>query len=193
MVADLPDEEWVVIDAPDDWRLLTPLGPGGQPFARWRPLTALLALVALVGLGIVMLSDRAPGILGDASERIAVRVDDRLPEARQEVRDAVTGTPAEERDVQAHVALWAGAALLLGLSSWSWLSLVVITMLVWGASVGLELVQERLAPTRITEQSDLVANTAGVLIGVVAVVLITALIGLPSRIRGWRADRSPSS
>jgi hypothetical protein len=185
---DALDDEWVVVDEPDDdWRVLTPLGPGGRPLARWRPITALLAVVALFAVGAMMLSDRAPGLLSDASERVIVRIDDRVPEARARLYHAVAGTAAEERDVQAHVALWAGATLLLGLTSWSWRSLAGVTALVLGASAGLELVQERLAPSRITEQSDLVANTAGVLLGLVLVVVITGIIGVPSLIRERRA------
>lgn len=183
------DGEWVLVDAPDDWRTLTPLGPGGRPMARWRPLISVLALGALIGLALVMLSDSAPGILGDVSERVAVRVDDRAPDARGSLSDAVAGTPAEERDVQAHIALWATAAFLLGLASWSWGSLAGITVLVLGAATTLELVQERLAPTRITETSDLYANAVGILIGLVAVVVVTTAMGLPTQIRRRMAAR----
>ena len=72
---DALDDEWVVVDEPDDdWRVLTPLGPGGRPMARWRPITALLAVVALFAVVAVMLSDRAPGLLSDACAGVRPRV-----------------------------------------------------------------------------------------------------------------------
>lgn len=180
---DVPEDEWVVVDSPDDWRTMSPLGPGGRPLARWRPFVALLAVAALAGLVFVMLSDRAPGVLGEVSEQVAVRVDARVPEARESLSDAVASTYAAEKDVQAHLALWATVTFLLGLVSWSWRSLAAITALLLAGATALELMQERLAPTRITEQSDLVANAVGIAIGLLAVVVVTTAMSLPSRIR----------
>jgi hypothetical protein len=185
---DAPDGQWVPVDRPDDWRTLTPLGPGGRPMARWRPLVAMLALFAVVGLAVVMLSDRAPGLLGEVTERVAIRVDDRAPEARESLNAALEGTAAEEKDVQAHVILWAGVTFLLGLVSWSWRSLAVITVLIAGAATALELLQERLAPTRLTETGDLYANAAGIAVGLVGVVAVSFLVGAPSLLRR-RSDR----
>lgn len=185
-LADVRDDRWVVIDDAADWSTLTPLGPGGRPFARWRPLVALLAVATLLALVGVMLSDRAPGILSDVSDEVAVRVEDRSPEAaeaRARLEGAVAGTPAEERDVQGHIALWAAATFLLGLTAWSWRSLIGMTVLIAVAATTLELTQERLAPSRITEQSDLVANAAGILVGVVAVVAVSMVLGAPSILR----------
>lgn len=186
-LADVRDDRWVVIDEDAaDWSTLTPLGPGGRPFARWRPLVAFLAVATLLALVGVMLSDRAPGVLSDVSDEVAVRVEDRSPEAaeaRARLEGAVAGTLAEERDVQAHIALWAGATFLLGLTAWSWRSLAVMTILIGIAATALELAQERLAPSRITEQSDLVANAAGILVGLVAVVAVSMVLGAPSILR----------
>jgi hypothetical protein len=58
----VPDDRWVVVEDDRAARdTLTPLGPGGRPLARWRPVVALLAVACLAALVAVMLSDRAPG------------------------------------------------------------------------------------------------------------------------------------
>ncbi len=186
---DPADDQWVTVDVRGhDDRTLTPLGPGGRPMARWRPLVAVLAALALVGLVVVMLSERAPGFLGDISQDVAARVGDRAPEAgeaRQRLAEAVEGTAAEERDVQAHVVLWAAAMFLLGLATWSWRSLAVVVVSVGAVATALELSQERLAPTRITETSDVAANAAGILVGLAAVVAVSVALGAPARLRRW--------
>jgi VanZ family protein len=76
---------------------------------------------------------------------------------------------------------------------WSWPSLVGAVMVLVAASTGLELVQERVAPGRITETSDIVANLGGIALGVALVLVVNAGSGLPARIRRLsrrRADRS---
>jgi hypothetical protein len=169
---------------------LTPLGPGGRPFARWRPLAALLAVGMLAVAGAVLLSDRAPGVLDSVSDRLDAQLEERAPEARRAARDAVEGTRAEESDVLAHIGLWAAATALLGLATWSWPSLSATVILLVAASTGLELVQEELAPTRITERSDLAANLVGIALGLAAVIAVNAASGLPARIRRSPAPRS---
>jgi len=168
---------------------LTPLGPGGRPFARWRGLVALLALVATAATVAVLLSARAPGILDDVSDGISTRLGQRAPEARDAAERAVRRTGVEESDALAHIGLWSGAMLLAGLATWSWGSLAATVLVVFAASTGLELVQERLSPTRITEWSDLVANAVGIGIGLALVVLITIVAGLPARARRWKLRR----
>jgi hypothetical protein len=168
---------------------LTPLGPGGRPFTRWRPLAVLLALAVLGVATIVLLSDRAPGVIESVSERVDAQLEERAPEARRAARDAVAGTRAEESDVLAHIGLWAAATVLVGLATWSWPSLAVAVVLLVGGSTALELVQEELAPTRITERSDLVANAAGIALGVALVIAVNAASGLPARIRRLRESQ----
>jgi hypothetical protein len=176
-----------------DRSTLTPLGPGGRPFARWRPLAVLLALVALVAVAALLLSDRAPGLVGDVSDEVRAQVERAPPETRAELRRAVDRSGVEESDTWAHVGLWAGATALVGAAMWSWPSLVGAVVLLVAASTGLELVQERIAPGRITETSDIVANLGGIALGVALVLVVNAGSGLPARIRRFsrrRADRS---
>lgn len=168
---------------------LTPLGPGGRPFARWRPLVTLLALAALAAVAVVLLSERAPGVIGDVSDRVATGLDRRAPDARRVARRAVVRTGVEERDTVAHVFLWAGATLLAGLATWSWRSLTAVVVLVLVASFGLELVQEQLAPSRVSEWRDAASNVVGVGIGLTGVLCLASVSGLPARIRRGRAPR----
>lgn len=171
---------------------LTPLGPGGRPFARWRWFVALLALVALAATVAVLLSARAPGIFDDVSDRVSTRLESRAPEAR-EAREAaeraVQRTGVEESDAVAHIGLWFGVMVLAGLATWSWTSLTVATLVVLGASTGLELVQERLSPTRVTEWSDAVANAVGIGVGLALVLVVTTVSGVPARTRRWQGRR----
>ena len=165
---------------------LTPLGPGGRPFARWRGLVTLLALVAMAATVAVLLSARAPGVFDDVSDGVSTRLDQRAPEALDAAERAVRRTGVEESDALAHIGLWSGAMLLAGLATWSWGSLVAMVLVMFAGSTGLELVQERLSPTRITEWSDLVANAVGIGIGLALVVVITIVGGLPAHARRWK-------
>jgi hypothetical protein len=168
---------------------LTPLGPGGRPFARWRGLASVLALVAMVATVAVLLSARAPGILDDVSDGISTRLDQRAPEARDAAERAVRRTGVEEPDALAHIGLWAGAMVLAGLATWSWGSLAAVVLVVFAGSTGLEVVQEQVSPTRITERSDLVANAVGIGVGLALVVAITIAGGLPAHARRWKLRR----
>lgn len=171
---------------------LTPLGPGGRPFARWRAAVALLALLALLGVVALMLSARAPGVIGEVGERVSERVRAEVPESTQageSARVRLERAGLDERDTLAHIGLWAGATLLIGLASWSWRSLAVAVVLVVVASTALELVQETLSPSRITEWSDVGANLIGVAVGAAAVVALNSVSGLPARVRRGRERR----
>lgn len=176
-------------DAERARRTLTPLGPGGRPFARWRWFVTVLALVAIAATVAVLLSARAPGVFGDVSDRVSGRLNQRAPGAFDAAGRAVRRTGVDESDALAHIGLWSGAMLLAGLATWSWRSLAVAAVVVFAGSTGLELFQEQLSPTRITEWSDVVANAAGIGIGLGLVVAITTVSGLPARTRRWRLRR----
>lgn len=152
-------------------------------------MVTLLALVALVATVAVLLSSRAPDVFDDVSDRVSTRLDQRAPEARDAAERAVRRTGVEESDALAHIGLWSGAMLLAGLATWSWVSLAVAVLIVFAGSTGLELVQERVSPTRITEWSDLVANAVGIGIGLALVVVVTIVSGLPARTRRWQLRR----
>lgn len=146
-----------------------PTGPITSP--RRRPPLGLRALLALLGVGMLafnaalMLSDRAPGALrrlfGDAVERWSARIDARAG-------GTITTEQLPESDVVVHVAVWALAALLVGLAVWTWSGLVLGGAAVLGVSVLVEVGQEVWADTRAVEASDLAANALGVGLGVIA-------------------------
>jgi len=177
------------IDAQRPRLTLTPLGPGGRPFARWRGLVTLLALVAMAAAVAVLLSARAPGVFADVSDGVSTRLDQRAPEASDAAEQTVRRTGVEESDALAHIGLWSGAMLLAGLATWSWGSLAAMVLVVFAGSTGLELVQERLSPTRTSEWSDLVANAVGIGIGLALVLVITIVGGLPAHARRRKLRR----
>jgi hypothetical protein len=143
-------------------------------FPRHRPpvaLRALVAVVAVAALGFnaaLMLSDRAPGVLrrlfGDAVQRLSARIDasERLANLA-----ATTGTQVPQSDTVVHVAVWAVAALLVGLTVWSWIGLLLGAAVVVGLSALVEIGQGVLTDTRAVEASDMVANALGVAAGTV--------------------------
>jgi hypothetical protein len=149
----------------------------------------LLAVAAMAATVAVLLSARAPGVFDDVSDGVSIRLDQRAPEAHDVAERAVRRTGVEESDALAHIGLWCGAMLLTGLATWSWGSLAAMVLVVVGGSTALELVQERVSPTRITERSDLVANGVGISIGLALVVVICIVVGWPAHARQRRLRR----
>ncbi|MDP1807811.1 MAG: hypothetical protein Q8K72_21720 [Acidimicrobiales bacterium] len=135
------------------------------------------------------MSARAPGVFDDVSDGISARLDQRVPEARDAAERAVRRTGVEEPDALAHIGLWSAAMVLAGLATWSWGSLAAMVLVLFAGSTGLELVQERLSPTRITEWPDLVANAVGLCVGLALVVVITIVGGLPAHARQRKLPR----
>lgn len=177
--------------AGEDSQVLTPLGPGGRPFARWRGPVALLALLALVAVAPLMLSARAPKAISQAGERVTERVRVESPEAAEAADAArlrLERAGLDERDTLAHIGIWGAATLLVGLATWSWRSLIVAVVLIAVASTALEVFQETLSPTRITERSDVMANLVGIGLGLAVVVAMNSVSGLPARIRRARRE-----
>ncbi len=156
-----------------------PLGPGGRPFRGGRVLPLLLALGALGANAVILLSDRAPGLLGRVARRIDAGVDQAANVAGIDVPGRGVRVPRSDFDV--HVAIWAVAALLVGLAMWSWLSLVIGNGLVFAASVVLEWAQAGYSRSRTVELADLAGNAVGVLVGTVAVVAFALLWRLFNR------------
>jgi hypothetical protein len=144
-----------------------PLGPGGRPFRGWRIVPLLLSLVAFAANAVVLLSDRAPGLLSRLSSRIDAGVQRAAGAAGVDVPGASVRVPQSDFDV--HVAIWAVAALLVGLAMWSWASLVAGSAAVLVASAGLELSQQLFSQARTLQFQDLVGNVLGVVTGTSAV------------------------
>ncbi len=159
-----------------------PLGPGGRPFGGWRVVPMLLALAAFAVNAVVLLSDRAPGLLRRLSRRIDAGVDRAAEVTRLDGPARNVRLPQSDFDV--HVAIWAVAALLVGLAMWSWSSLLVGNGLVFAASVVLELAQAGYTRSRAVQLADVAANAVGVLAGTVAVAAFAVV---------WRVVRPRAS
>ncbi len=151
----------------------SPLGPGGRPFRGWRPAPLLLSLGAVGANAAILLSDRAPGLLGRLAPRIDAGVARAADAARIDVPGRSVRVPRSDFDV--HVAIWAVGALLVGLAMWSWLSLLLGNGLVFAAGVVLELAQAGYSRTRTVEVADLAGNAVGVAAGTVAVAAFALL------------------
>ncbi len=139
----------------------------------------LLSLAAGAANAVVLLSDRGPGLLRRISRRIDAGVDRAADATGIDVPGRNVRVPPSDFDV--HVAIWAVAALLVGLAMWSWLSLLVANAVVFSASVALELAQAGYTRSRDVELSDLVANAVGVVAGTVAVAAFAVLWRLTRR------------
>lgn len=148
------------------WRA-PPLGPGGRPFRGWRVVPLLLGLAAFAANAVILLSDRAPGLFRRLSTKIDAGVNRAAGAAGVEVPGAGVGVPQSDFDV--HVAIWAVAALLVGLAMWSWVSLVMGSAAVLLTSAGLELAQQAYTRSRTVQFEDLLGNTLGVVTGTCAV------------------------
>ena len=154
---------------------MTPLGPGGAPFARWRPIPLLLGAGVAVPTVLLMLSDRAPGWLDRFTERLAST----SPGATQALRDS----PLPDAPFLVHVLVWAAAATLVVLIAWSWPSVSVGLVLVVVAGLVVEAAQDLFSRTRNAELRDVVANVVGVGVGTVLGLGIWAMIAALDRRR----------
>ena len=148
-----------------------PLGPGGRPFRGWRLVPLLLSLGALAANAVILLSDRAPGVFSRLSSRIDAGVHRAAGAAGVDVPGGSVRVPQSDFDV--HVAIWAVAALLVGLAMWSWASLVTGSAAVLVASVALELAQQAYSRSRTVQFDDIMGNILGVVIGTGAVAAFT--------------------
>ena len=166
---------------------MTPLGPGGRPFRGLRVLPLLLGVGALAANVLILLSDRAPGLLRRVARRIDVEVDRAAGAAGVDVPGSGVGVPQSDFDV--HLVMWCIAAVLVGLATWSWLSLFMASSTVLASSVVLEMAQGAYSRTRSVQFSDIVGNTLGVMIGtgVVAAFSLAWMVG--ARMFGRRQPR----
>jgi hypothetical protein len=154
-------------------RTLSPLGPGGRPFRGWRFVPILLSLGAFAANAAILLSDRAPGFLRRVSARIDAGVSRAATATGLDVPGRDVSVPQSDFDV--HVVIWALAALLVGLATWSWASLLLGSGLVFVASVGLELAQHAFSSSRTVQFDDLMGNAVGVVAGTCVVAALAIL------------------
>ncbi len=161
---------------------MSPLGPGGRPFARWRPVVALLAVGTLLTAALVLLSDRAPGLLSWFSDRI---------DAGSSTAAQVASRVQPRTAFQTHLLLWAVVTALAGLAMWSNPSVLGAATAVLILSLASERAQDVLTQTRDLQISDAVANVFGVLAGLGFVSGLSTLFGWKDPpARGSIDDRS---
>lgn len=158
-----------------------PLGPGGRPFRGWRVVPILLSLVSFAVNAVILLSDRAPGVLSRLSARIDAGVSRAAGATGIGVSGRNVGVPQSDFDV--HVVIWAVAALLIGLATWSWASLFIADGLVYVASLGFELSQPIFTTSRTVQLQDVIGNVVGVAAGTCAVAAFALAWQLLSTMR----------
>lgn len=106
---------------------------------------------------LIMLSDRAPGLL----RRLSARVDAGGSRAARAASEA----PLPESDFEIHVLVWLAAAVLVGLAAWSWPSLGLGGLSLFAFAVAVEGAQHLLTATRSAQLGDVAANAVGVAAG----------------------------
>jgi hypothetical protein len=163
----------------------TALGPGGRPFTLWRALFSTVAALVLAGNTLLMLSDRAPGILNRLSARL--EGSERAP-AR-----LVTGTPVPESPATVHIAAWALAMVAVGMAMWSWRSLLVGGLALFAFSAVLEPAQELFTDTREMQMGDVASNALGIAAGAVVVMAVWSGLRWGLRNRTGAATATPDS
>jgi hypothetical protein len=154
-----------------------------------RPPVALRALLGLVGLAAVlfnvaiMLSDRAPRFLRRMFGDVVVRLSERI-----DAQGRIATEQLPETDAIVHIAVWAAATALVGLTIWTWRGLVLAALTMLAVSAAVEVGQGVYSSTRRVEIDDAIANAAGVALGVAAAALcyvawsaVAAIGGTPDR------------
>ncbi len=129
---------------------------------------ALFALGTALVSALVLMSDRAPGLL----ERVSRRIDAGSSRAAQ-----VAAQTRPQSDFEIHIVLWAVVTVVVGLTMWSNRSVLASAIVVLMASVVAERAQEALTLSREMQLSDLVGNTIGVCAGLGLVTGLAILLG----------------
>jgi hypothetical protein len=136
---------------------------------------ALAAAGTAMVAALVLMSDRAPGLL----ERISRRIDAGSSRAAQ-----VASQTRPQSDFEIHIVLWAVITVVVGLTMWSNRSVLASAIVVLLASVVAERAQEALTISREMQLGDVAGNTIGVLAGL---GLVTAL----AIVMDWRDQDAP--
>jgi type III secretory pathway component EscT len=145
-------------------------GAGGRPLGGWRALFSALAVLAVTANAVLMLSDRAPGFLNRAS--------DRLERSERVAARVITESRVSDASETVHIVAWAVAMVLVGLAMWSWRSLFTSALALFAFSAVLEPAQELVTRSRSMQLSDVAANALGVSIGLVATIVVWSVVGL---------------
>lgn len=151
-------------------------------------LGGLLAGFLLVAT-VLLLSDRAGG-MGGRVKAFIIGVGETFERAFGVDwldRDSIPGT----FDQIGHAALWGTGMLVLGLAFRRWIHPLATAVAITAISISFEFLQATATTSRKLDPGDAVANTVGVLIALVVVLLVGVLIDFIVRpLREWLAARS---
>ncbi len=148
----------------------------GEPMGRSR-LAATLGVLALAFLVMVVLwlslSSRGFSAVGDAADgaRVVVRGFEDSLETDLVSRSDVPWAA----DEVAHLLGWSTVMVMVGLLFRSRRSLGDLAVGVFGASVGIELLQKFVTTSRQLEAEDISANSLGVMMGLIFLVALERL------------------
>jgi len=144
------------------------MGSNGRPPVAVRAGIGLLTFAGAGFAALLMLADRAPGVLktvfGSAAERLWARVDARAPGLGEQAR--------ARPDFIVHVAVWAVVTVLLALTIWTLWGVFAAAVLTFSLSLLLEVGQGVLTTSREVQASDVAANACGVALGSAAAALV---------------------
>lgn len=145
---------------------------------RWlRISVALVGLVVLAATAVLMLADRAPGLLR--------RLSDRIDASATEVGRLSELVPVSRSDTDVHIAAWCILTLLFAFAIWAWWGVPLVGVAAFGLGVVTEVAQRLLTDNRDFQRSDIAANAVGVLLGLGVFVCVRAVWW------AWSRRRSP--
>lgn len=159
------------------------MGPRHRPPLGVRVFAGLLGVGVLALNAAVMLSDRAPSFLRRVFGDFAGRLSDRIDAGGRPAQIA-TDPRLPEGDSLVHIAVWGLAIVMVGLAVWTWRGLAVGGVVVFVASIVVEVAQGRYTDTRVVELDDIVANGVGIVLGslvVAACYLIWSAVAQAAR------------
>ena len=168
---------------------MTTVRPSSRPPIGLRALFGLLGLAMVMFNVVLMLSDRAPGFLRRVFGDVVVRLSERI-----DATGRIPGEQLPETDAVVHLALWASATLLVGLTIWTWRGLLIASLTMLAISALVEIAQGVYSSTREVDPNDAVANATGVALGMLAAALaylswsMVAALGRSVRGRSRRPD-----
>lgn len=166
-----------------DMRVDVIVRPVHRPPVWLRALLGLVAVMAVLFNVAIMLSDRAPRVLRSVFGDVVVRLSERI-----DAQGRIATEQLPETDAIVHIAVWAAATALVGLTIWTWRGLALAALFMLALSVVVEVGQGVYSSTRRVEIDDAIANAAGVTVGVAAAAVcyvawsaVAAIGGTPDR------------
>ena len=136
-----------------------------SPLLRWALFSTFL-----IGVGLLSLADRAPGRVVDELRR--VRAVGQRVEYRLGIDWVDRGDIPLAWDTAGHIVLWSVAAMLGFLALHGRVGVVVLALALLTLSAAVEVGQAFLSSSRSPELTDLMANGAGIALGIVMASIV---------------------